>query len=328
MHETLHEFCDSRGAALRVDRTAGVIRGIKILGLTSRTGRRYLPDALSRAVTLYEGAKVNVNHPKGHPHSPRDYQDRIGQVRNVAVRNEEGLFGDLYFNPKHALAEQLMWDAEHAPENVGFSHNVEARTAKQGEQVLVEEIVRVQSVDLVADPATTRGLFEAAPNMCAPPPPSSPQAAGLDSPQKTATGGRGHSDLLADPDPLAEQAVEIALLRAELEERRLVEKRQQREQLIRRLLAEFQLPSLEAAERRDSAALTILSERFVAALIGAANEAELRSLIEDRAELVRELRHEDPPDRFSRPRSRDQAATEQLELTVHGVEQFVKSIRG
>jgi len=76
---------------------------------------------LARAVALYEGAKVNVNHPKGHPRSPRDYQDRIGQVRNVTARihsgntgeasrysgqanADEGLFGDLYFNPKHALA--------------------------------------------------------------------------------------------------------------------------------------------------------------------------------------------------------------------------------
>ena len=45
----------------------------------------------------------------------------------------EGLFGDLQYNPKHALAEQLSWDAEHAPENVGFSHNVQARTAKRGD---------------------------------------------------------------------------------------------------------------------------------------------------------------------------------------------------
>ena len=323
MHETLHEFCDSRGAALRVDRTAGVIREIKILGLTSRNGRRYLPDALSRAVALYEGAKVNVNHPKGHPHSPRDYQDRIGQVRNVALRQsgDEGLFGDFHFNPKHALAEQLMWDAEHAPENVGFSHNVEARTAKQGEQVLVEEILRVQSVDLVADPATTRGLFEAAPQACAPPPPSSPEAAGL-LPCKAATNGREDSELLA------EQAAEIAQLRAELERHRTADAKQQREQLIRRLLAEFQLPSLEAAANRDPATLSILSERFVAALRGATNDAELRTLIEDRAELVNELRRGDASERFSRPRSRDQSATEEIALTVNGVEQFVKSIRG
>jgi hypothetical protein len=160
MSDLLQEFCDSRGASLRVDRALGVIRGIKILGLQSRNGRQYSAEALSRAVGLYEGAKVNVNHPKGHPLSPRDYQERIGVVRNVQHRGGEGLFGDFHFNPKHPLAEQLAWDAEHAPENVGFSHNVQARLNRQGEATIVEEIVRVHSVDLVADPATTRGLFE------------------------------------------------------------------------------------------------------------------------------------------------------------------------
>ena len=78
----------------------------------------------------------------------------------------KGLFADFHFNPKHALAEQLVWDAEHAPENVGFSHNVEARTVRRGERIVVEAITRVQSVDLVADPATTRGLFESADRKC------------------------------------------------------------------------------------------------------------------------------------------------------------------
>lgn len=160
MADLLQEFCDSRGVALRVDRTAGVIRGIKILGPCSRNGREYLPTALSRAVALYEGAKVNVNHPKGHPLSPRDYQDRIGVIRNVTHRADEGLFADFHFNPKHQLAEQLIWDAENSPENVGFSHNVQAQTSRRADTLVVEDIVRVQSVDLVADPATTRGLFE------------------------------------------------------------------------------------------------------------------------------------------------------------------------
>jgi hypothetical protein len=162
MNETLLEFCDSRGVQVRVDRSAGVIRGVKILGLRSRNGREYLPEALGRAAALYDGAKVNVNHPKGSAAAPRDYQDRIGIVRGVEVRPGEGLFGDLHFNPKHALAEQLIWDAEHAPENVGFSHNVQARTSRRDDLLVVEEITRVQSVDLVADPATTRGLYEGA----------------------------------------------------------------------------------------------------------------------------------------------------------------------
>ncbi len=162
MTDMLQEFCDSRGASMRVNAQAGVIRGVKLLGLESRNGRTYLPETLAQAARLYEEAKVNVNHPKGNPAGPRDYQDRIGTIRGVAMRPGEGLFGDFHFNPKHALAEQLVWDAEHAPENVGFSHNVEARTSRRGDRVVVETILRVQSVDLVADPATTRGLFESA----------------------------------------------------------------------------------------------------------------------------------------------------------------------
>ena len=160
MSELLQEFVDSGHQTLRVDRASGVIRGVKLLGLRSKNGRRYAENALAEAVGLYEGAKVNINHPKGHPLSPRDYQDRLGVIRGVAFRPQHGLFGDLHFNPKHVLSEQLMWDAEHAPQNVGLSHNVLARTTRQGDETLVEAITKVQSIDLVADPATTRGLFE------------------------------------------------------------------------------------------------------------------------------------------------------------------------
>lgn len=158
MNEFLQEFVDSRGVSVRIDRE-GVLRGVKLLGIHSKNGRRYLPEALAEAASLYEGAKVNVNHARSGPFAVRDYQDRIGVIRAVEMRGD-GLFGDLHFNPRHALAEQLLWDAEHAPENVGLSHNVQARTRRDGEQTVVETIVRVQSVDLVADPATTQGLFE------------------------------------------------------------------------------------------------------------------------------------------------------------------------
>lgn len=159
--DTLLEFCDSRGVTLGIDRQRGVITGVKILGLESRNGRTYPKETAARAVGLYEGAKVNLNHPKGNPGGPRDYQDRIGTLRNVRVeQGDGGIRGDFHFNPKHSIAEQLLWDAEHAPENVGFSHNVEAKTSRRGDKTIVEEIIRVQSVDLVADPATTRGLYE------------------------------------------------------------------------------------------------------------------------------------------------------------------------
>jgi len=155
--ERITEYADSRGETLGTSAT-GVIRGVKILGRTSRNGRTYPAETISRAAGLYEGAKVNVDHP-ARPGDRRSYSSRIGHLRSVKVR-DGGLFADLHFNPKHALAEQLAWDAEHSPENVGFSHNVMARAGMRGGKAIVEEITRVVSVDLVADPATTGGLFE------------------------------------------------------------------------------------------------------------------------------------------------------------------------
>jgi len=155
----LLEYTTSANVALRVDRERGIIHGVKILGLESANRRTYSQDALQRAVGLYEGKAVNVDHiPSGQL---RSYRDRIGKLVNVHM-NGDGLYGDLIVNPKHPLAEQLFWDAEHCPENVGLSHDARGKTAVRNGQVVVEAIESVRSVDLVAEPATTRSLYEAA----------------------------------------------------------------------------------------------------------------------------------------------------------------------
>jgi hypothetical protein len=297
MNETLHEFVDSRGVAIRVDRQNGVIRGVKILGLSSRNGRAYLPQALAEAAGLYENAKVNVNHSRQGPAGPRDYQDRIGAIRGVTA-GPEGLFADLHFNPKHALAEQLIWDAEHAPENVGFSHNVQARTSRRGDRVVVEAITKVESVDLVADPATTRGLFESAP---APPEedlPADERHVGDCPDFRAAKMGLSPSETLPQltiedlkrhrPDLIeaiaAETRAKIAGLEAEIDRLHAAEAVHARHDLIRRLLGEFQLPAPQAAA---GWARSVVSERFVESLVAAPDEETVRRLIEDRARLVR-----------------------------------------
>jgi len=311
MNETIQEFVDSRGLAMRVDRQGGVVRGVKILGLHSRNGRTYLPDALAKAVPLYEGAKVNVNHPKGNPAGPRDYQDRIGTIRGVAVRPDEGLFADFHFNPKHPLAEQLAWDAEHAPENVGFSHNVQARTSRQGDATIVEEILRVQSVDLVADPATTRGLFEHNADNPAPP------AAG-DGPLAVLTLDelkRHRSDLVEEI--LQEQADHVSRLQAEVDRLQAGEALRKKEATVRRLLAEFALPDPETA---PGAARSVVSPRFLESLMAAADERAMRELVEDRARLV----HGRPEAAGGRPLARDQHLV--YAAAPPDVQTFVKAI--
>jgi hypothetical protein len=301
MSQRVQEFVDSRGLALRIDRPSGVIRGVKILGLASRNGRRYLPEALARAAALYEGAKVNVNHAKGHPAGPRDYQDRIGTIRGVAVRPDEGLFADFHFNPKHALAEQLLWDAAHAPENVGFSHNVEARLARRGDQTVVEAITRVESVDLVADPATTRGLFEAAGADVLPDAPVRPPGLGGLSVEALR---RHRPDLVESIE--AEAAAECQSLRQEVERLRGQSADYRRRETVRRLLREHHLPE---PDDDGPLARAITGPAFVEALLGAESEEAIRAMVEERARLVHALR---PRAAWGdgRPTARDQRLVE------------------
>jgi hypothetical protein len=160
MTEILCETVLTAGDSVKIDREAGVLYGVKIIGCESRNGRHYPNDTLRSAIPLYENSKVNLDHPDGDPRKSRSYHARFGVIRNVHLREHEGLYADFWFNPKHTIAEQLLWDAEHAPDNVGFSHNVEAVVKRQHSTALVEKIVAVRSVDLVADPASTQGLFE------------------------------------------------------------------------------------------------------------------------------------------------------------------------
>lgn len=295
MPEMLQEYVDSRGVTVRVDRAAGVIRGVKILGLQSRNGRTYRPEALVEAAPLYENAKVNVNHPKGGPHAPRDYQDRLGVLRNVAARPGEGLFGDLHFNPKHAMAEQLIWDAEHSPENVGLSHNVEARIGRNGDQVAVEAILRVESVDLVADPATTRGLFESTEGT-----ETDPIA------ELTLESLRKRRPDLVEAVGL-ETADELARLRADVSRYEAAEALRHKQARARQLLKEFHLPD---PDRAQGWAKVLVSPRFFQTLLESPDEEAMRQIVEDRAALARSMAALAPPERFAeaRPLSCDQLA--------------------
>jgi hypothetical protein len=146
--------------SLRVDRESGVIRGVKILGGNSLNGRRYAREAMQRAVGLYEGKQVNINHPsRANRDLERSVSDRFGWLQNVRMA-DRGIVGDLHVLKSHPLAATVFEAAERNPALFGLSHVAEGRTRQERGSVIVEEIVSVQSVDIVADPATTAGLFE------------------------------------------------------------------------------------------------------------------------------------------------------------------------
>lgn len=159
--EQLSEYCTNKGVSLRVDRDKGIIYGCKMLGNQSRNAGSksyaYPYETRLKAVPLYEGIVSNVDHHKDGKEV--SYRDRIGIFRNV-VAKPEGTFGDYHYNPKHELAEQLAWDAENAPEKLGFSHLAEGRIVRKNGVATCEQITKAKSCDLVADPATTVGMFE------------------------------------------------------------------------------------------------------------------------------------------------------------------------
>ncbi len=292
MSELIQEFVSSNSQRLRVDRDAGVIRGVKLLGLASRNGRRYRERALVDAIGLYEGAKVNINHPKGHPLAPRDYQDRLGMVRGVEFRAGEGLFGDLHFNPQHPLSEQLVWDAENAPQNLGMSHNVLARTKQAGDETFVEAITKVQSIDLVADPATTSGLYEHAVSQelkdeSQEPEDGRPRLA-LDS-QHVTRDSITLEQLRKLQPGLVDELVhkyetQISQLRAQLEAAATKEAATRRREFVLEVLQENELPLPTADGKFDS---LLTTPQFIESLLNAADEATVRAMVEERAEVIK-----------------------------------------
>lgn len=145
--------------AMRVDRDSSVIHGVRVLGPSSLNGRQYSSQAIQKAASLYENRPVNVDHSGSQDGGQRRVSDRFGWLKNVRFANA-GLEADLHFLKSHPQAESVVEAAERNPALFGLSHNADGRMTRNGSQYIVEEIVGVRSVDLVADPATTKSLFE------------------------------------------------------------------------------------------------------------------------------------------------------------------------
>ena len=255
-NENVLEFFDFSSPQRKIDKENGVVSGVKILGVKSRNNRVYPIETLRDAAPLYENAKVNVNHPDGSPNESRKYQDRVGSIKNVTLQ-ETGLYGDFHFNPKHPLAEQMLWDAEKAPENFGFSHNVEAVVRLENGAQVVDKIVRVRSVDLVADPATTSGLFES----------------------QTLT------DASSDAYRQSPNVSPLPLQRDDAEFRRLKE---ERDAAVKRFeIARFLLEKL-ASEKNDALRLTLGASSFLEIALESRDLASAQILIQAQVAIVQE----------------------------------------
>lgn len=147
-------------SAVKVNVEKGLIEDVKLLGKNSANGRTYSEAALQKAIKdkLYEGRPVNVNHPQ-RGHDSRSAYDRFGRIVSPRVESD-GIYGTLEYLKAHPLAAPLAEAAQRMPSIFGMSHVATGKEEKRAGQSIVEEIEAVSSVDVVADPATTKGLFE------------------------------------------------------------------------------------------------------------------------------------------------------------------------
>lgn len=158
----LQEAVYQAGTKPVIDKVAGKITGVKILGRESPNGggRIYSDAALREAAACYDGLGVNLNHPdRSTPGKERRVEDGIGWLENIQVR-DDGVYGDMAVILKHPYSEAIMEAAERRPDRFGLSHNARGGTSRKGDKTIVESITSVRSVDLVQNPATNKSLFE------------------------------------------------------------------------------------------------------------------------------------------------------------------------
>lgn len=156
----IREHYQANVASTDVDRDAGVIRNVKLLGKSSRNGRTYSDNALDQAVILFNGKPVYTNHDPTL--TVRDVEDQIGWIENVRRIGAE-VFGDFYLLLTHPVAGKVLETAERNPRLLGFSLSGSGHLTDGhllGAADVVDELVEVSSLDLVTEPATTTGLFE------------------------------------------------------------------------------------------------------------------------------------------------------------------------
>jgi hypothetical protein len=142
-------------ASSQVNREAGYIDGVLICGVQSRNGRDYPPAVLSRDFAKYESAPVNADHG-----DESTVGRRLGWFSDVKPGADGRPRGRLNLLKSHPLAEAVFEAAERNPSLFGMSHVAVCGTKRVNGRETVESINKVLSIDLVADPATTKSLYE------------------------------------------------------------------------------------------------------------------------------------------------------------------------
>ena len=166
---------DLTAAPLEIDRAAGIIKGVRVLGAESRNthgergveGTEYAPSAHADARRIYEGLVVHCDHNTDPARRNRRVDEPFGVLRNVReARDAQGRVvtdADLHFYTSHRMAATVLEDVERKIGNYGLSHDATSsrdRIDRTRKRLVIEGLASARSVDLVFRPASNRNLWE------------------------------------------------------------------------------------------------------------------------------------------------------------------------
>lgn len=136
------------------------IRAVAVLNSRSANGRTYPRSTMERARKLFEGVRVYVDHQAEHLDEPRSVRDLIGKLEHVRL-DDDGptLRADLRVFAG-TDGDRVIEIAKSDPDAAGLSINARGNVTDDDGSEVVEAITKVRSVDLVAEPAATSGIFE------------------------------------------------------------------------------------------------------------------------------------------------------------------------
>lgn len=174
-HFVLFEQSAGSGA-VELDEANGILRNVLVCGRSSPNcprmpgkgpqpihGTKYTDAAFKKAIPLYEGITVRINHePRDVPPAQRrdrDAWDALGNLRNVRL-TPEGLRADLHYDRTHKFAPTLIEEYSRKLRRFGLSHHAAGGGPVKDGWLIVESIPYVRSVDIVDGSATTTSLYE------------------------------------------------------------------------------------------------------------------------------------------------------------------------
>jgi len=136
-----------------------IIRNAAVLGMVSNNGYTYSENAMRSTARLAEGAKQYIGHMADK--EERSVTELFSILKNVRYMDtEKKVRGDMHLVDTPEVRNEIFPRMQHFKESIGNSVVVWAEGAENEGVLTLTEVYKVDSVDLVTDPATNAGIFE------------------------------------------------------------------------------------------------------------------------------------------------------------------------